>query len=211
MDYDFAPEGSTYQIHNQENSSQSGQHTAIASGDLHKLAHGKSLKVWHRRYYVLYSDGLVYSYLNARSKKSHRIIPVGRLCLKMKFGQETINGECGSWPSSVPVEHRLSIINADRTYHFYSESETELSKWKHYLQSTMDRLSSPSQNVLDNDTSQNTDHTNTPEDTIRIGDPYDSSISSSEESIQFTHRTQSPVEELVEKTFGEITAFLVDL
>ncbi len=201
MDYEV----STYQIHNQENSSQSGQHTAIASGYLHKLAHGKSLvKVWHRRYYVLYSDGLVYSYHNARSKRSHRIIPVGRLCLKMKFGQETINGECGSWPSLVPVEHRFSLINTDRTYHFYSESETELSKWKHYLQSTLDRLSSPSQNVLDDEASQHC----TTGDTITIGGPYDSSKSSSEESIQFIHRTHSPVEELVEKTFGEITSFL---
>ncbi len=182
-------------VQDQESTSQSHQqHTAIASGYLHKLAHGKSLvRVWHLRYYVLYSDGLVYSYYNDRSKRPHRTIPVGRLCLRMRFGQDTVKSECEAWPSTVPMKNRFSIVNSDRSYHFYTESEAELSTWKHYLQSTLERLSSSSQTIEDDD-APNIEHNS-----------FDSSKS---ESLQFVHTTNSPVKDMVEETFGEITAFL---
>lgn len=201
MESELSPESSVYQlVQDQENSSQSHQRTAIASGYLHKLAHGKSpIRVWHQRYYVLYSDGLMYSYYTDRSKRSHRTIPVGRLCLRMRFGQDTIKSRCEAWPSTVPIEQRFSLVNSDRSYYFYTESETELSTWKHYLQSTLERLSSPPQTVIDDEDTHNTEQHPTLDS---------SSKSSSEQSLQFVHATNSPVDDMVEATFGEITTFL---
>ncbi len=195
MDYEFTPEASAYQ--DQEASSQFQQHIAIASGYLQKLAHEKSpVSVWHQRYYVLYSDGLMYSYYNDRSKKPHRTIPVGRLCLRMRFGQDTLKSECKAWPSNTPIEHRFSLVNSDRSYHFYAESETELSKWKHHLQSTLERLSSPSQTVIEDMKTHKFEHLK------------DSSKSSSEQSLQFVHTSNLPVKDMIEATFSEITTVL---
>ena len=235
-------ERSSYHLYDQESLSSSNTsdiHKAIASGYLHKLARGSSVrKVWHKRYYVLYSDGLMYSYHNARSRTSHRTIPVGRLCLRMKFGKETVNGDCRSWPRSVPVEHRFSLINTDRSYHFYTESETDFSMWKQYLQSTLERLSSPSRALLDDEPTHNRNAQDllqdeprlggsckeaaveaVTEDTLNNNSPYDtytgagiehdSSSSSSEESIEYLHKTNSPLDMMLESTFGEITAFIV--
>lgn len=215
MDYEFPPDMSSYEIDQHQELLPAAARIAIASGYLHKLAHGNSLmKVWHERFYVLYSDGLMYSYLNARSKASHRTIPVGRLCLRMKFGQETVQGECESWPRSVPIQCRFTLVNTDRVYHFHAENENDLLLWKHHLQSTMERLCS--QIVLSSKTQLATGQT---EDThvSAINDkisykeasinPYDSSKASSEESmVEYVHRTNLAVAKLVETTFGEITA-----
>ena len=241
MEHEITAEKSSYQLYDRESlasNHDSGIHKAIASGYLYKLAHGSSVKVWHRRYYVLYSDGLLYTYHNARSKASHRTIPVGRLCLRMKFGKETVNGECSSWPHSVPVKQRFSLINTDRSYHFYANSETDLGIWKQHLQSTLERLSSPSQALLDikpngcptpecgetvkiffqgefqiEGVCQEVVPEDTHSDTNSAYDVYTgismqhaSSSSSSEESIVYLHKTNSPLNMMLESTFGEITA-----
>ena len=249
MEYELIAEKSSYQLYDRESLASNcdpGIHKAIASGYLYKLARGSSLgKVWHRRYYVLYSDGLLYSYHNARSKASHRTIPVGRLCLRMKFGKETVNGECSSWPRAVPVRQRFSLINTDRSYHFYADNDTDLGMWKQHLQSTLERLSSPSQALLDNkpngyptadqegaaknflqDESQiegGCQETveevaeGTHSDTNSAYDIYTgiglqlqhaSSSNSSEESIVYLHKTNSPLNLMLESTFGEITSFI---
>ena len=118
-------------------------HTAVASGYLFKVSHnGTPFARWHRRYYVLYSDGLLYSFKNARSKAFDRVIPVGRMCLRMKFGSETSSEDCASWPKSVSQKLFFSIINSDRAYHFFCESEKEFDSWQQHLLGTLDKLSS---------------------------------------------------------------------
>ena len=118
-------------------------HTAVASGYLFKVSHnGTPFARWHRRYYVLYSDGLLYSFKNARSKAFDRVIPVGRMCLRMKFGSETSSEDCASWPKSVSQKLCFSIINSDRAYHFFCESEKEFDSWQQHLLGTLDKLSS---------------------------------------------------------------------
>ena len=118
-------------------------HTAVASGYLFKVSrNGTPFARWHRRYYVLYSDGLLYSFKNARSKAFDRVIPVGRMCLRMKFGSETSSEDCASWPKSVSQKLCFSIINSDRAYHFFCESEREFDSWQQHLLGTLDKLSS---------------------------------------------------------------------
>jgi len=118
-------------------------HTAVASGYLFKVSHeGTPFAQWHRRYYVLYSDGLLYSFKNARSKASNRVIPVGRMCLRMKFGGDTTLEDCNSWPKGVPQRLCFSIINSDRSYHFFCDSEREFETWRDHLLGTLDKLAS---------------------------------------------------------------------
>ena len=118
-------------------------HTAVASGYLFKVSHnGTPFARWHRRYYVLYSDGLLFSFKNARSKAFDRVIPVGRMCLRMKFGSETSSEDCASWPKSVSQKLCFSIINSDCAYHFFCESEREFDSWQQHLLGTLDKLSS---------------------------------------------------------------------
>lgn len=82
-----------------DNGKRSEGHTAVASGYLYKIAHNGSIFAkWHRRYYVLYSDGLLFSYVSDRAKSSNRTIPVGRMCLRMKFGDGTSSEDCRFWP-----------------------------------------------------------------------------------------------------------------
>lgn len=120
-------------------------HTAVASGYLFKVSHnGTPFARWHRRYYVLYSDGLLYSFKNARSKAFDRVIAVGRMCLRMKFGAETSAADCASWPKSVSRKLCFSIINSDRAYHFFCESEREFDSWRQHFLGTLDKLASPS-------------------------------------------------------------------
>ena len=120
-------------------------HTAVASGYLFKVSHnGTPFARWHRRYYVLYSDGLLYSFKNARSKAFDHVIPVGRMCLRMKFGAETSPEDCTSWPKSVSQKLCFSIINSDRAYHFFCESEREFDSWRQHFLGTLDKLASPS-------------------------------------------------------------------
>ena len=118
-------------------------HTAVASGYLFKVSHeGTPFARWHRRYYVLYSDGLLYSFKNARSRASNRVVPIGRMCLRMKFGEDTTLEDCNSWPKGVPQQLCFSIINSDRSYHFFCESEREFETWRQHLLGTLDKLAS---------------------------------------------------------------------
>ena len=118
-------------------------HTAVASGYLHKLAHnGTPFAGWHQRYYVLYSDGVLRSYKSSRSRNSHRIIHVGRKCLRVRFGSDTRNDECCRWPKGGPRSRCFSIINSDREYHFYCDSEREFASWRESLQHTLVKLGS---------------------------------------------------------------------
>ena len=118
-------------------------HTAVASGYLHKLTHnGTPFAGWHQRYYVLYSDGLLRSYKSFRSRNSHRIIHVGRKCLRIRFGSDTRNDECCRWPKGRPRSRCFSIINSDREYHFYCDSEREFVSWRENLQHILGKLGS---------------------------------------------------------------------
>lgn len=118
-------------------------HTAVASGFLHKLAHnGTPFACWHHRYYVLYSDGLLHSYKSSRARHSHRVIHVGRKCLRVRFGSDTRSDECRRWPKECPRELRFSIINSDREYHFYCESEREFGIWRESLSQILSKLGS---------------------------------------------------------------------
>lgn len=118
-------------------------HTAVASGFLHKLAHnGTPFACWHQRYYVLYSDGLLHSYKSSRARHSHRVIQVGRKCLRVRFGSDTRSDECRRWPKECPRELRFSIINSDREYHFYCESEREFGIWRESLSQILSKLGS---------------------------------------------------------------------
>ena len=118
-------------------------HTAVASGFLHKLTHnGTPFARWHQRYYVLYSDGLLCSYKSSRSRNSHRVIHVGRKCLRLRFGLDTRNDECSRWPKSCPRTRCFSVINSDREYHFYCESDREFAIWRKSLQQILAKLGS---------------------------------------------------------------------
>lgn len=118
-------------------------HTAVASGFLHKLTHnGTPFARWHQRYYVLYTDGLLCSYKSSRARNSYRIIQVGRKCLRVRFGLDTRNDECNRWPKGVPRALCFSVINSDREYHFYCESEREFAIWRENLLQILGRLGS---------------------------------------------------------------------
>lgn len=133
----YRPQESAYTILQTSES-----HRAVTSGYLHKLAKGGSpVQHWHRRYYVLYSDGLMYSYKNGRSVKANRTIPVGRLCLRMKFGSDTVES---GWPSKAHVNLRFSLIHSNRAYHFYCENTEHFARWQHHLQLILTRFSSSS-------------------------------------------------------------------
>ena len=121
-------------------------HTAVASGYLHKLAHSGSLLAhWHQRYYVLYTDGLLYSYKSSRARLSNRVIPVGRKCLRVRFGGETRGDEATRWQRDL----WFSIVNSDREFHFCCDSERDLLMWKESLLGTLDKLSSAHSSFLD--------------------------------------------------------------
>lgn len=118
-------------------------HTAVASGYLHKLTHnGTPFARWHQRYYVLYSDGLLRSFKSSRARNSYRVIHVGRKCLRVRFGADTRSDECRHWPKNCPRALRFSVINIDREYHFYCESEREFAVWRDSLQQTLAKLGS---------------------------------------------------------------------
>ena len=118
-------------------------HTAVASGYLHKLTHnGTPFARWHQRYYVLYTDGLLRSFKSSRARNSHRVIPVGRKCLRVRFGVETRSDECSRWPKNCPRSLRFSVINSDREYHFYCESEREFAVWRDSFRQILTKLGS---------------------------------------------------------------------
>ena len=120
-------------------------HTAVASGYLHKLTHnGTPFAGWHQRYYVLYSDGLLRSYKSSRARNSHRIIQVGRKCLRLRFGSDTRSEECCRWPQGRSRSQCFSIINSDREYHFYCDSEREFASWRESLLQILAKLGSRS-------------------------------------------------------------------
>lgn len=173
MDYEFADDVSSYSIQESQRGGQHSEpHRAVTSGYLYKLARS-IVKVWHKRYYVLYSDGLMYSYHSDRSLTSSRTIPVGRLCLRMKFGVETETSECKSWPSKVPINQRFSLINSDRAYHFYCDNDKEYDTWKHYLQLTLSKLSSSSRAVIDEPQTDSQTQTDSQSQSHTIDSPTD--------------------------------------
>jgi len=60
----------------------------------------------------------------------------------MKFGEDTTLEDCNSWPKGVPQRLCFSIINSDRSYHFFCESEREFETWREHLLGTLDKLAS---------------------------------------------------------------------
>lgn len=122
----------------------------MASGFLHKLTHGGTLFArWHQRYYVLCSDGLFYSFKSSRARLCNRVIPLGRKCLRLRFGEETRRDEWNHWPKDFPRELCFSIVNSDREFHFCCDSEKELEMWRDNLLGTLDKLSSAHNSFLD--------------------------------------------------------------
>ena len=122
----------------------------MASGFLHKLTRSGTLFArWHQRYYVLCSDGLLYSFKSSRARLSNRVIPLGRKCLRLRFGEETRRDEWSHWPKDFPRELCFSIVNSDREFHFCCDSEKELEMWRDNLLGTLDKLSSAHNSFLD--------------------------------------------------------------
>lgn len=134
MDYEYA-------VHAPEPTEEpQAGHWAVASGYLHKIAHnGTPFAQWHRRYYVLYSDGLLYSFKSARARSANRVIPVGRKCLRMKFEEDTSCDDC-TWPKNIPRKLCFSIINSDRSYHFICKSQREMEVWQKNLKETLGKF-----------------------------------------------------------------------
>ena len=125
-------------------------HTAVASGYLYKLArNGTPFARWHQRYYVLYSDGVLRSFKSCRSRNSHRVIHVGRKCLRVRFGVDTRSDECSHWPKNCPRSLCFSVINIDREYHFFCESEREFGVWRDRLEQILAKLGSTHSSYLE--------------------------------------------------------------
>lgn len=115
----------------------------IASGYLFKLARNKRyFSTWHRRYYVLYSDGTLYSFKNLRSSTINRTITIGRMCITIRLGEEVGDDDCSSWPSNIPKSLCFSIVNSDRSYHFVCESRREFERWEASLRDVLHNLQS---------------------------------------------------------------------
>ena len=114
---------------------------ATASGYLFKLARNKRLfSTWHRRYYVLYSDGTLNSYKHLRSTSINRTIPIGRKGIKILFGEEVGDDDCDSWPRNIPKSLCFSVTNSDRSYHFVCESRREFERWEASLREVMHKV-----------------------------------------------------------------------
>ena len=117
-----------------------GVHSAVTSGYLLKEAnYGHVLSRWHRRFYVLYSDGLLCSFKSSRSSSPNKVIPVGRQCLRMRFGSKTLQGDC-KWPKRVAANLRFSVVNSDRAYHFCCDTERDLANWQYHLSNILNKL-----------------------------------------------------------------------
>ncbi|KAL5476302.1 hypothetical protein EMCRGX_G026228 [Ephydatia muelleri] len=122
----------------------------IASGYLFKLARNKRyFETWHRRYYVLYSDGSLHSFKNLRSSTLTRTISIGRKCIAVRFGEEVGNDDCNSWPSNIPKYLCFSIVNSDRSYHFICESRREFERWEASLREARHKIQSSGQSQQD--------------------------------------------------------------
>ena len=122
----------------------------IASGYLFKLARNKRyFETWHRRYYVLYSDGSLHSFKNLRSSTLTRTISIGRKCIAVRFGEEVGNDDCNSWPSNIPKYLCFSIVNSDRSYHFICESRREFERWEASLREARHKIQSSGQGQQD--------------------------------------------------------------
>lgn len=96
-----------------------------------KLArNGRLAHRWHKRYAVLNSEGHLYLYSDEGMRSVPRVINLQQMCLRIKFGADTSDDYCSNWPKRVSPDRRFSLINMDRTYHFYTASEKEAASWK---------------------------------------------------------------------------------
>ena len=103
----------------------------IFRGVVFKLArNGRLLPSWHRRYAVLNSEGQLYLYTDETMRSVRRVVDLQNLCLRIKFANDTNDDYCSKWPKRVPKSNRISLINLDRTYHFYTESDEEALSWR---------------------------------------------------------------------------------
>ena len=103
----------------------------IFRGVVFKLArNGRLLPSWHRRYAVLNSEGQLYLYSDETMRSVRRVVDLQNLCLRIKFANDTNDDYCSKWPKRVPKSNRISLINLDRTYHFYTESDEEALSWR---------------------------------------------------------------------------------
>lgn len=109
----------------------------IFRGIVFKLArNGRMLPSWHRRYAVLNSEGQLYLYTDETMRSVRRVIDLQNLCLRIKFAEDTTDDYCNKWPKRTPKTRRISLINMDRTYHFYTDTDEEAVSWKDAFAST---------------------------------------------------------------------------
>lgn len=112
---------------------QTGEEDAsiVFRGAVFKLArNGRLAPQWHKRYAVLNSEGHLYLYSDEGMRSVRRVIDLQQMCLRIKFGTDTNDDYCSNWPKRVPPERRFSLINMDRTYHFFTASKKEATSWK---------------------------------------------------------------------------------
>lgn len=103
----------------------------VYRGAVFKLArNGRLSHQWHKRYAVLNSEGHLYLYSDERMRSVRRVIDLQQMCLRIKFGADTSDDYCNNWPKRVPPDTRFSLINMDRTYHFFTGSRKEAQSWK---------------------------------------------------------------------------------
>ena len=103
----------------------------VYRGAVFKLArNGRLSHRWHRRYAVLNSEGHLYLYSDEGMRSVRRVVDLQQMCLRIKFGVDTSDDYCSSWPKRVPQDRRFSLINMDRTYHFFTASRRDAESWK---------------------------------------------------------------------------------
>ena len=112
----------------------------IQRGVIYKLARNrKLLPRWHRRYGVLNSEGHLYLYTDELMRNVRRFVDLQETCLRFKYGDDTTDDYCKNWPKNVENKQRLSLINIDRTYHFYFESLEDAEVWQEKLQEVLEK------------------------------------------------------------------------
>ena len=103
----------------------------VFRGAVFKLArNGRVASRWHKRYAVLNSEGHLYLYSDEGMRSVRRVIDLQQMCLRIKFGADTSDDYCSNWPKRVPPDRRFSLINMDRTFHFFTPSKEEAASWK---------------------------------------------------------------------------------
>ena len=103
----------------------------VFRGAVFKLArNGRVASRWHKRYAVLNSEGHLYLYSDEGMRSVRRVIDLQQMCLRIKFAADTSDDYCSNWPKRVPPDRRFSLINMDRTFHFFTPSKEEAASWK---------------------------------------------------------------------------------